>query len=142
MGVLAAFLFVLLPPSPSLASPRSDGRTIAWLVNQARTDVGVQTLWTDRSLQSTAQWWADQLATDEVLAHNWNIASDYGGSWCWLGEDVGRGWDVYAIFDAWMNSSGHYANIVDGGYDRMGIGVSYGAEGKVYVVLDFAGGYC
>ncbi|WP_312201420.1 CAP domain-containing protein, partial [Anaerospora hongkongensis] len=38
---------------------------------------------------------------------------------------------------AFMNSSGHRANILNSNYTTVGIGVAYDSAGNVYVVQDF-----
>ena len=39
--------------------------------------------------------------------------------------------------DSWMDSPGHRQNILDGRYDRLGVGVAIGAGGDFYAVQNF-----
>jgi len=56
--------------------------------------------------------------------------------WCSLGENVGYGPSVAAIEDAYMNSSGHRANILSTKWN--GAGVGYATNGKrVFTVQVF-----
>jgi uncharacterized protein YkwD len=140
MSLMAALLLAVIHPVAAAAATDADLTTS--LTNDARAAADVVPLEVDTSLQAMAQQWADALASRTVLAHDWGIVDEYPGNWCLLGENVGRGGDLYSIQGAWMDSPTHYANVVDAGYDRMGVGVSYGDDGRVYVVVDFAGGDC
>src|SRR5205085_7816616 len=53
-----------------------------------------------------------------------------------LGENVGMGGDVPSLHDAFMNSEHHRENILDGGFNQVGIGVIV-SGGVVYVTEDF-----
>jgi hypothetical protein len=37
----------------------------------------------------------------------------------------------------WMNSPGHRANLLDGGFTHIGIGVARGPNGEVYITQNF-----
>jgi hypothetical protein len=53
-----------------------------------------------------------------------------------LGENVGMGGDVASIQDAFMNSPHHLENIMDPGFNQVGVGVIV-SGGTMYVTLDF-----
>jgi uncharacterized protein YkwD len=99
---------------------------------------GCSPLSVDRSLQRIAADWASQLAWNGYLAHNPSLPYQVDGWWM-LGENVGYGGSVDEIHQAWLNSSEHYANIVERGYWRIGVGVAYDDWGGVYIVEVFAG---
>jgi uncharacterized protein YkwD len=40
---------------------------------------------------------------------------------------------------AWMNSPNHRANILSGAYSAAGVGIAIGADGQVWVAVDFGG---
>jgi uncharacterized protein YkwD len=64
------------------------------------------------------------------------VASDCGLSYA--GENVAYGYDSgAAVVRAWMNSSGHRANILNGHYRAMGIGARRAADGTWYVAQVF-----
>jgi hypothetical protein len=50
---------------------------------------------------------------------------------------VGVGYDVDGLMKAFINSSAHYRNIVDPDFNYIGVGVSYGADGRMYTTHDF-----
>jgi hypothetical protein len=59
-----------------------------------------------------------------------------------VGENVGTGPEVGAIMNAFVGSPSHYANIVDARYDYIGVGVTWGSDGRMYtahVFMDLGG---
>ena len=44
---------------------------------------------------------------------------------------------AFAFVDGWMDSSGHRANILNQGYENIGIGVVYNGDGVYYATQDF-----
>ena len=58
-----------------------------------------------------------------------------GSGWEKLGENVGRGGSVSSLHTAFMNSSGHRANIL-GDYNKVGIGTGT-SDGVLYVTVVF-----
>lgn len=88
--------------------------------------------WTD--LRDVARSWSDRQAAEARMSHNPSFSSQIC---CWrkVGENVAfitlRSLDDAAvaqasrtIFQAWMDSSGHRANILSGDYDHVGVGIS------------------
>ena len=59
--------------------------------------------------------------------------------WRKLGENIGRGPSVASIHDALVHSAPHYANMVDGAFHWVGVGVAYGG-GQMYVAEVFMDG--
>ncbi|MBW3619170.1 MAG: S-layer homology domain-containing protein [Actinobacteria bacterium] len=126
---------------------------VTGLHNVARTDPGrfgyggetrraPMTGWTD--LREVARQWSDDMGQRRQLAHN----SDMGQEVCCAvasGENVGYrtlssadersvASAARAVFQAWMDSSGHRANIMKGGFDEFGVGARVTAEGSGYVL--------
>ena len=57
-----------------------------------------------------------------------------------LGENLaqaGPGTSAWAIEDAWMSSAPHRANILNGGFNRIGVGVTVDGAGRVWMVALF-----
>jgi uncharacterized protein YkwD len=60
-----------------------------------------------------------------------------GYLWSTLGENIARGQsDAAAVMDAWMNSPGHRANILNCSFKEIGIGVHFG-DGGPWWTQDF-----
>jgi uncharacterized protein YkwD len=55
------------------------------------------------------------------------------------GENLGINTSVSAAEKAFMNSSGHRANILNSAYTEVGIGVVHSPDGSIYVVQEFIG---
>jgi uncharacterized protein YkwD len=57
-----------------------------------------------------------------------------------IGENIAEGWpSVAAVVDAWMNSAGHRANILNGSFTVIGVGVAMDANGQYWWTTDFGG---
>lgn len=60
-----------------------------------------------------------------------------GISYSYAGENLAINQSIAAAETAFMNSSGHRANILNTHYTSVGIGVAYDNSGNVYVVQEF-----
>lgn len=110
------------------------------LVNQARIGAGRVPLTEARGLTSLSVWWSNELAngrTGYQLQHNpdaWEMVTRYGASnrTSW-GENVAKfspsTVPAKAVFDAYMASPGHRANILGAGYRYIGMGTMAGGKG-------------
>jgi uncharacterized protein YkwD len=123
--------------SPASATEWDDVRYVVGLTNDVRAWNGLAPLQSDVYLAGVAADWASHLAWNGYLAHNPDLPYQVEGWWV-LGENVGRGWSVEAIHQAWLNSWYHYLNVVEPRYTHIGVGVSYGEDGRVYIVQVFA----
>jgi len=99
-------------------------------------------LWWDAGLACNAQDWANAMASSGNFSHQ-NLGglirtSGYS-NFASLGENIlvgPGGMTGDAIHVAWMNSPGHYANIM-GWYDSIGIAIAYGPDGRVWATEEF-----
>ncbi|MCB1040837.1 MAG: CAP domain-containing protein [Microthrixaceae bacterium] len=110
------------PPTPSMSSEQ---KQVIDLVNQTRSQNGRKQLRSDAMLNTKATGWAKKLARECKLSHS-NLRSGAPSDWQRLGENVGYAGSVADVHRAYLNSSGHRKNIMDGGFDRMGSGVAHG----------------
>jgi hypothetical protein len=76
------------------------------------------------------------MAAAGAISHNMNLPNQVSGPWLKLGENVGTGWSVDSIQNAFINSPHHYENLVDPVYNYVGIGI-VDSGGKIYVTVDF-----
>lgn len=107
----------------------------ASLINSYRGSKDHPSLSRSGSLDAYARSWAEKMAKDGSLSH-----SDIGsllGQWSSVGENVGVGGSVSALFDAFVNSPNHQSNIV-GDFTHMGIGVYQDSDGTLWTVHVFA----
>jgi uncharacterized protein YkwD len=84
-----------------------------------------------------AQSWSDHMAGYQTLSHS-NLADGMGGvPWRKLGENIAIGYDLGAIQNAFMNSTGHRNNILDPAFNYSAVGVSGDPYGRYWVVQEF-----
>ena len=130
------------PPGCPTAPPDPIATTILNRTNADREARGLGSLWWNARLACLAKEWSDHMAATGQFAHrdlNGAIHSPGFEDYAALAENilVGPGtMDGNAIHAAWMNSSGHYANIV-GNFEAIGIAVSRGADGRLWATENF-----
>ena len=120
-------------PSATAASAQA---AILALVNEERGKVGCSPVTASSSLASLAQNFSDDMAARGFFDHTdpdgktpWDRADAAGVSGLG-GENIARGQaDAQAVMDAWMDSDGHRANILNCDYKTLGVGVHFGAGG-------------
>ncbi|WP_328536448.1 CAP domain-containing protein [Streptomyces sp. NBC_00344] len=106
------------------------------LVNQQRATAGCQPVQAKADLASLAGAFSDDMAARGFFDHTdpdgdtpWDRA-DQAGVKGLGGENIARGQaDAAAVMDAWMNSPGHRANILNCDYKTLGVGVHFGSGG-------------
>ena len=107
-------------------------------VNVLRASVGVGGLTVHPVLTAKAEAWAQHMADTGCLCHS-NHPDGVTVGWRKLGENIGRGPSVASLHVALVNSPLHYANMVDGAFHWIGVGVAYGG-GQMYVAEVFMDG--
>jgi hypothetical protein len=142
LAVLGLCLAVLAgSAAPALASPSTDEGAFLTQLNQERQRRGLTPLVLDNPLAATARDWSQTMAARNQLSHDPGLAADATAvepSWRRVAENVGVGYSVQSLHDAFMGSSGHRANIL-GPYNRVGIGVVH-SGGKIWVTVRFLEG--
>jgi Cysteine-rich secretory protein family len=118
------------------ADPGSEEAQFLALTNQLRVSHGLNPLASEGGLVSIARTWSSNMAAAGAISHNMNLPHEMGGPWTKLGENVGTGWSVDSIQNAFIASPHHYENLVDPVYNYVGIGV-VDSGGKIYVTVDF-----
>ncbi|MEU5596129.1 CAP domain-containing protein [Streptomyces sp. NPDC020298] len=106
------------------------------LVNEERAKVGCSALSANSSLTKLAESFSSDMAargffdhTDPDGATPWDRAAKAGITGLG-GENIARGQaDAAAVMEAWMNSPGHRANILNCDFKTLGVGVHYGSGG-------------
>ena len=106
-------------------------------INNLRASKGLGALAIDGQLTSIARNWTAHMASAGAISHNPNLATQVTENWQKLGENVGEGPDVDTLFQAFVNSPHHYANLVDPAFSLVGIGVVVAPDGTMYTTHDF-----
>lgn len=107
------------------------------LVNKERASAGCSPLTSNAKLTEAADDYSDVMARSGVMSHTGPDGSTMAGrvdaagyAWSTLGENIARGQsDAAAVMDAWMNSPGHRANILNCSFKEIGVGVHFGDGG-------------
>ena len=146
--VAASLCLGLLAPLAAQAAPSPGGYSarLATLINQAREQQGVSPLQVEAGTSEVAAVWAQHLARTGTLAHNENLGSQlssHGSSgWTAAAENVGSGStdDADGLFQAYMRSPEHRANIVSASFRYLGISTVFSGS-SAWNVMDFVDVY-
>ncbi|MFF2850430.1 CAP domain-containing protein [Streptomyces sp. NPDC058001] len=133
-------------PSSSAKAPAGSNSAEAQvlsLVNQERAKVGCSPVTADARLGALAEDFSKDMAargffdhTDPDGATPWDRAEKAGITGLG-GENIARGQaDAAAVMDAWMNSPGHRANILNCDFKTLGVGAHF-ASGGPWWTQDF-----
>ena len=116
------------PAAPSAPRPSE----VVDLVNAERAKAGCKALSIDDKLMTAAQRHSQDQADHQNMSHTGSDGSNAGDrldrvgyAWRTYGENVA--WNQQtpaAVMDAWMNSSGHRANILNCAFTEIGVGVA------------------
>ncbi|MFJ6390786.1 CAP domain-containing protein [Streptomyces sp. NPDC091972] len=112
------------------------GAEVLRLVNVERAKVGCSPVAANSALSELAEDFSKAMAaqgffdhTDPSGASPWDRAAKAGIT-SLGGENIARGQaDAASVMEAWMNSPGHKANILNCDFKTLGVGVQFGAGG-------------
>lgn len=113
------------------------------LINQQRTKNGLPALKIDSEVQNVARIKAKDMVDNNYFAHNspvygspFQMLNSFKVSYKTAGENIAGNSSNQSAVTAWMNSSGHRANILNSNFNYTGIGVVNSPKyGKVYVQM-------
>lgn len=120
---------------PAIAADAPSEATFVELINKSRADDGLGNLAVYWDLEDDARSHSDTMMLSDTLYHNPDLRNVTTG-WQSLGENVGYGYDVGLLHDAFMASPGHRSNIL-GNYNYVGIGTSIESDGTIWVTVVF-----
>lgn len=126
LAVIAAVLAVTLSGAlTACESNKGELDAVRNYVNASRAQAGLPALRENVQLDVKADGWAQTLRNSCRIWHS-NLADGAPKEWRKLGENVGMGGNVEQIHDAYMNSAGHRANILDPAYNQIGTAAVWG----------------
>lgn len=125
------------------SSMNADEKEVFDLINKQRTNNGLTALKVDNEVQRVARIKAEDMVQNNYFAHEsptygtpFNMLNSFKISYKSAGENIAANSSNSAAVNAWMNSSGHKANILSSKYNYTGIGVvSSSKYGKIYVQM-------
>ncbi len=132
------------PPAGVDASVRAYEQEVVRLVNEERAKHGLAALTEDESLSDLARRKSQDMRDNGYFDHNsptygspFQMMKSFGITYRTAGENIAMGYRTpEAVVNAWMNSSGHRANILNASYTKIGVG--YVAAGN-YWTQEFIG---
>ena len=124
------------PASTSVASSAvrsdSDGRAeeqqFIDRINGLRASKGLALLAVDPELTSQSRIWSQTMKDAGKIFHSSDLSAGISSNWQKLGENVGVGGTVDALFNAFVASPKHYENLVDPAYRYIGVGVVWDGD--------------
>src|SRR5690606_14658554 len=121
-------------PGQKINVPEQEGQAIEQevvrLVNVERANAGLPALKSDWELARVAEHKSQDMADKNYFSHTsptygspFNMMKNYGINYKSAGENIAQGQKTAAqVVNAWMNSEGHRANILNKNYTHIGVG--------------------
>ena len=111
------------------------------LVNEIRVKNGLSALSHNWELSRVARYKSQDMKDNKYFSHTSPVygapaqmIKNFGISYRAAGENIAMGYATpQAVVDAWMNSSGHRANILNSSYTHIGVG--YVASGRYWTQM-------
>ncbi|MBQ0853156.1 CAP domain-containing protein [Streptomyces sp. BH-SS-21] len=130
-------------PSKAASTPSTAEATVLSLVNEERAKAGCSPVTASSSLAALAESFSEDMAARDFFDHTdpdgaspWDRAEKLGIANLG-GENIARGQaDAAAVMEAWMNSPGHRANILNCDFKTLGVGAHF-ASGGPWWTQDF-----
>lgn len=132
----------LIYPGDLIRIPELDGvgrsfeREVVRLVNVERTKRGLSPLSENWQLSRVARYKSEDMRDSGYFSHTsptygtpYQMMKSFGISYKSAGENIARGQSTpEAVVNAWMNSSGHRANILNSSFTEIGVGYASGGS--------------
>lgn len=125
------------------ASLSADEKEVFDLINKQRANNGLAALKVDIEVQKVARIKAKDMSDNNYFSHQsptygspFDMLKSFKISYNTAGENIAGNSSNTGAVNAWMNSSGHRANILNSSFNYTGIGVvSSSKYGKLYVQM-------
>lgn len=137
----------LIYPGQILNIPMTDAsvlrfeREVVRLVNEIRKQNGLSELTSDWQLSRVARIKSEDMRDNKYFSHTsptygtpFQMIKSFGITYRSAGENIARGQaTAQQVVNAWMNSSGHRANILNSSYTHIGVG--YASNGHYWTQM-------
>lgn len=137
----------LIYPGQVLNIPTTDSSVLSYekevvrLVNEERAKHGLKALTYDWELSRVARIKSQDMKDNKYFSHTspsygspFQMMKSFGITYRSAGENIARGQATpQAVVNAWMNSSGHRANILNSSFTHIGVG--YVANGRYWTQM-------
>ena len=116
-------------------------KEVVRLVNEIRLENGLGALTYDWELSRVARYKSQDMKDKNYFSHTsptygspYQMMKSFGITYRTAGENIAKGYATpQAVVNAWMNSAGHRANILNATYTRIGVG--YVASGNYWTQM-------
>ncbi|MDD4689629.1 MAG: CAP domain-containing protein, partial [Eubacteriales bacterium] len=126
----------LIYPGQAITIPTTDDQALNYenevvrLVNVERAKQGLNPLKADWELSRVARYKSQDMKDKNYFSHTsptygspFQMMKNFGISYRTAGENIAKGQSTpQAVVTAWMNSSGHRANILNSSFTKIGVG--------------------
>lgn len=145
--VVAGLVFAQTAPTRAASDPglNSAQSEILRLLNQARAEHGLAALIFDSNLTAAAQKHTELMVQQRELSHQFsgepalvNRLAAAGVHLDSAAENVAESDSAQDAHTEWMLSPGHRANILNGAYNAVGIGIVPAGDARYFFTEDFA----
>lgn len=137
----------LIYPGQVLTIPTTDSSVLSYekevvrLVNEIRVQNGLKELTYNWELSRVARYKSQDMKDNKYFSHTspvygtpFQMMKNFGITYRSAGENIALGQkSPKAVVDAWMNSSGHRANILSASFTQIGVG--YVADGNYWTQM-------
>lgn len=137
----------LIYPGDSITVPDEENamtsfeKQVVELVNDIRVKNGLKELKINWQLSRVARYKSMDMRDKGYFSHqsptygsSFDMMKSFGISYRTAGENIAKGQRTpQAVVDAWMNSSGHRANILSSSYTEIGVG--HVSEGNIWTQM-------
>ena len=137
----------LIYPGQVLTIPTTDSSVLSYekevvrLVNEIRVQNGLRELTYNWELSRVARYKSQDMKDNRYFSHTspvygtpFKMMKDFGITYRSAGENIARGQkSPQAVVNAWMNSSGHRANILNASFTEIGVG--YVTDGNYWTQM-------
>ena len=132
---------------PNVSQDKKLEKEVVTLVNQERAKVGLAPLKDNWELSRVARYKSEDMANKNYFSHTsptygspFDMIKNFGIKYMAAGENIAMGQQTSAsVMTAWMNSSGHKANILNANFTEIGVGVARNKSGTIYWTQQFIG---
>ncbi len=129
---------VEIPADSTVYELSTSEKKLIDLINQERTDAGLNPLIVDSELCRVARIKAEDLYKNNYFSHTsptyespFQMMRDFGISFKSAAENIAKTYGAESAHNGFMNSPGHRNNILNPGYTHVGVGI----YGKYYVEM-------
>jgi uncharacterized protein YkwD len=127
------------PRRASATAGSSESAQMVGLINNFRGANGIAGLATAGDATWKAQQHANDMAAALTIFHSSDLAGGIQPGWRGIGENVAVAYSLSQTESLLEASAPHRANMLNGLYNQVGVGVAHGSDGRIYVTEIFVG---